>query len=206
MTLSSMWKREKLKRDSFKAERQRCDRNWIFHKDRVVSVFEKFTNIDERFTFYPNETERNASWSSAQLFLSDFVVLSEFSRGSRCWAIHNNGTSKYREDERESGGSLTIHYTYDQALIQVFLKPPQSNKSFIEKADVLLWVGRNTDCLTVEFCERLIAKYLLFCRVESNYEKSSFWERRRVRWWRFMDARNRMQVLDTHVNFFTPWR
>lgn len=191
-----MWNKEKQKRDSFKAERQRCDRNWALHKERLASVFEKFSNMDNRFIFHSQKTD---------IVSRDLVALSEFSRGIRCWAVHNNGSSQYLEYERESAGTLTVHYTYGQALIQVFLTPPQSNKSIIAKTDLLLWVGRNTDSLTVEFCESLISKYLLFCRVESSFERSSFLERRRVRWWRFMDARNRKQMLDTHVNFFTTW-
>jgi hypothetical protein len=78
-------------------------------------------------------------------------------------------------------GGTTIYYTYGQALIQGFLILPKSNRSIVDKTDVLLWVSRNTDHLTVRFCERLLAKYLIFCRVESDFEPGSIVERLRVR-------------------------
>ncbi|WP_285435585.1 hypothetical protein [Pseudomonas sp. fls2-241-R2A-110] len=206
MTVSSIWKKEKSKRSRFALERGRCDRNWVFHKERAVAVFQGFSEIADRFSVLDKESGAKLCDKDAPIYRGyDYVVLSEDDRLTDRRTIFNNGTSIHIEHGREAGGVLTVHYTFGQALIQVFLRPPISNQSIIEKADILLWVGRNTDALTSEFYEQLITKYLIFCRVESNYESSTFVERFRVRWWRFMDVRNRWQLFDTHVNLLNRW-
>ena len=204
MTVISIWKREKSKRDRFTLERARCDRNWIFHKERSLAVFQQLSDVAEQFSVF--DKANSTKDADGPIYHGyDYVGISEDDRLTRRRTVFNNGTSVHIEHEWEDGGVLTVHYTYGQALIQVFMKPPKSTRSIVEKNDVLLWFGRNTDVLTSEFYERLVAKFLIFCRVESNFERSSFVERFRVRWWRFMDVRNRRQLYDTHVNLLNRW-
>lgn len=204
MTVSSIWKREESKRSRFALERERCDRNWVFHKTRALAVFKSLSDVADQFSVFDKQ-QANRDSDGPIYHGYDYVGFSEDNRLTSRRTVFNNGTSIQIENEWEDGGVLTVHYTFGQALIQVFMRPPKSNHSLIEKTDVLLWVGRDTDALTTVFFERLVAKFLIFCRVESNFERSSFLERFRVRWWRFTDVRNRWQLYDTHVNLLNRW-
>ncbi|MGC1329096.1 hypothetical protein [Pseudomonas sp.] len=206
MTLVSVWKKDKSKRDRFASARERCDRNWPYHRERVKAAFLELSSIDSRFSAHDRDEMTKLRADGDPIYHGyDYVILSEDDRVTPRRTIYSNGKSFHIDHEREEGGSITVHYTYGQALIQVFLKPPKSNKSIIEKTDILVWVGRNTDALTTAFCERLIGKYLILARAESNFETSTILERFRIRWWRFMDMRNRLQIYDTHINLLNRW-
>lgn len=206
MSLRSIWKKENRKRLAFEGERKRCDRNWLTHKQRVQQVFDEFLTLAPRFMVMDTVTARRATEeSSPRRYGEDSVVLSEMSFFTRRKTEYKNGVSVEIVREKEVGGSLTVHYTEGEAVIQVFFTPPISDQSTIEKMDVLFWYGRNTDDLTISFAEGLISKFLIFCRVESNFQRSSIFERARVRWWRFMDVRNRWQLYGTHIGLLNLW-
>ena len=206
MSVSTIWKTEKSKRDSFACAIARCDRNWVFHKERAIAVFQELADIAGQFSVWDrNEVVKEYGDGQPKHFGYDGVTLTECDRFTRRRTVYNNGTSSHVDHEKVTGGSLTVHYTYGQGLIQIFLTPPISNQSIVKKEDILLWAGRNTDALTTAFFERLVSKFLVLGRVESSFEKSSVLERFRVRWWRFMDVRNRWQIYDTHVNLLNRW-
>ncbi|KAB0489654.1 hypothetical protein [Pseudomonas vancouverensis] len=206
MTLKSIWRRESAKRSRFAKERERCDRNWPFHKERARAVFEELTSLSDDFLIIDHEQQMNDQRDSFPAHWGqDSIAIYEIARLTGQRTVYTNGTSVHIDHMRESGGGLVIHYGYETALIQIFLAPPKTSKSLIKKNDVLIFSGFNTDVLTSDFIRTLVAKYLIFIRVESVLHRSTFLESYRVRFWRFIDARNTRQIFDKPYIFLNQW-
>lgn len=202
MTLKSIWGREAAKRSKFLLERHRCDRNWPIHKDRIRSVFKNFLEHAEDFYIHDQEQVQRQGQVETLELGTDIVALHEHDCYSGRHSVNRDGEHDYA---KEYGGALVIHYTYTKALIQVFLIPPKSSDAAAQKKDILIWSGRNTDALTIDFLEKSIAKLMVFIRVESGLHVCSFIERMRVRYWRFVDGRNTGQVYDGQHKFLNRW-
>lgn len=208
MDLRKIWIKESGKRIAFNLERDRCDRNWLIHKARLLKVFHEFALLTRPGTFWHvvDSTDRQERTPDEPLFLGeDSVVLTEMDRLTPRASIYSNGKSKHVIRAKEAGGSLVVHYRYSQALIQVFFTPPRMDGALRVRPDILFCTSRNTDDLTEDFAAGLIAKFLVFCRVESSFQKASFWEKARVRWWKYMDIRNREQVYGEYFSLFNTW-
>lgn len=205
----SVWKSELKKREVHEESCERCDRNWPIHKAIGLEQFSQFSELTRQDGFRFQivdyvEAQRNAEegpWTVGQ----DSIVLGAPYRFIGQETYFKD--SSQREDSLviEHGGNLVVHYTEKQGLVQVFLEPPWLSGSEKKSQGILLWWGRNTDELTAEFYAGLIRKLLMFCRVESVMESSSFFERMTVRFWRYMDIRNRKNLLDSTHHFLNLW-
>ncbi len=208
-SLASIWKSELRKRESHAKRCARCDRNWLTHKAIGLAQFHDFASIAmEDWVFFhvvdfcesQNENE-NGPWTTGD----DNIVLSGSHRFTGKETHYESLSGHYRDVSAETGGSLVVHYTYRQGLVQVFLVPPRTDSTNIKKAEILLWSSYNTDNLTSDFYRSLIAKFLVFCRVESSLDSSSIVDRCRVRWWKYMDIRNRRNLFPETHKYLNGW-
>lgn len=207
--LEAIWKSELLKRERHEESCKRCDRNWPIHKAIGLEQFSQFSELSNRdgFRFQivdyieAQHKTKTGPWTVGQ----DSIVLAA--------PFRFIGQETYFKDSSEGedtlvmeyGGNLIVHYTEKQGLVQVFLEPPRLSGSENKGQGILLWWGRNTDDLTAKFYKSLIRKLLMFCRVESVMESSSSFERLTVRFWRYMDIRNRKNLLDSTHRFLSLW-
>ncbi|WP_236167023.1 hypothetical protein [Pseudomonas fulva] len=208
-SLASIWKSELLKRKKQSRRSERNDRNWPIHKAIGLKEFECFAKIARSDAVYfhvvdychSQASNENGPWYEGQ----DSIVLSRMDRFTGRQTHYESLSGSHCSSVFETGGSLVVHYTERQGLIQVFLTPPLTDGSIASKKEVLLWAGYNTDHLTRVFFRVLIEKYLIFCRVESSFDGSNFLERAAVRWWKYMDIRNRRNLFGAPDKFLNPW-
>lgn len=208
-SLASIWESEARKREKQKQRTMRCDRNWPLHKAAGLAVFKAFADIakSDGVIFHVvdyRESQRDneyGPWTVGE----DSIVLGALGRPTGKQTHYESLYGSHSDYDYEKGGSLVVHYTERQAAIHVFLSPPKPEGSLIEKKEVLLWAGYNTDRLTPDFYRSLIRKFLVFCRVESSLDNSTFIERCRVRWWKYMDVRNRRNLFGTPHNLLNAW-
>lgn len=147
-----------------------------------------------------NENE-NGPWTEGE----DSIVLSGLGRLTGKEKHYESLGGSHREVAMESGGSLVVHYTYRQSIVQVFLVPPRTDGAERKQMEILLWSSYNTDDLTPAFYRNLIKKFLVFCRLESPLESGSRVERLRARWWKYADIRNRRNLLPTPHTYLNAW-
>lgn len=207
--LVSIWKSELRKRTRHRERCARCDRNWPTHKSIGLAQFRAFANtaLDDGVFFHvtdycEDQSQReNGPWTEGQ----DSIALSTLARFTGKETHYESLAGYHKDVVMEEGGSLVVHYTYKYGLIQVFMAPPRTQGALIDKLEVLIFAGYNTDCLTPDFYSKLISRFLIFCRVESSLESSSIIDRYRVRLWKYTDIRNRRSLLGTSNRFLTRW-
>ena len=207
--LNKIWKSEFRKRMLHAEHCERCDRNWLIHKSIGLEQFTKFAEIAisdgvyfQVVDFADNQRlTEEGPWYEGE----DSIVLSSAPRFTGKETHYESLAGSHKDIFMEESGSLVVHYIYRQGSIQVFLSPPRAQGAYVKKPDVLIWSSYNTDCLTRDYYDSLIAKFLVFCRVESSLEASTVIDRWRVRWWKYMDIRNRRNLLNTSNKFLNGW-
>ena len=207
--LNKIWKSEFRKRMLHAEHCERCDRNWLIHKSIGLEQFAKFAEVAindgvyfQVVDFADNQRlAEEGPWYEGE----DSIVLSSAPRFTGKETHYESLAGSHKDFFMEESGSLVVHYTYRQGLIQVFLSPPRAQEAYVKKPDVLIWSSYNTDCLTRDYYDSLIAKFLVFGRVESSLEASTVIDRWRVRWWKYMDIRNRRNLLNTSNKFLNGW-
>ena len=207
--LNKIWKSEFRKRTLHAGRCERCDRNWLIHKSIGLAQFAAFAEVAIRDGVYFQvidfaDNQRLAEegpWFEGE----DSIVLSSAARFTGKETHYESLAGFHKNVVMEESGSLIVHYTYRQGSIQVFLSPPRTQGAYVKKPDVLIWSSYNTDNLTRDYYNSLIAKFLVFCRVESSLEASTVIDRCRVRWWKYMDIRNRRNLLNTNNKFLNGW-
>lgn len=100
---------------------------------------------------------------------------------------------------------MVIYYSCHNGFVQIFFAPPRLNTSTSAGKEILMSYFLNMDQLTPEYVVKLIKQFLVFARVESSLERKYWHERFRVRWWRFVDARNRQAMKGEIDTMWTPW-
>jgi len=202
--------RELSKRLTARLQRQRSDRNWPIHKAMIARELDDFNEAvkpELRYLIADSLISEKARKRSGQSYWvgNDSLTMRQSDRlTARADFDFTEGGVTQRK-YFELGASITIHYTFVEGLIQVFFGPPCHEENKLARMDVLIWVGRNTDDLTPRFIRKLLKKFLVFSRVESPFEVSSLYERSAVRWWRFLDVRNRRQILEKTNTLLNPW-
>ena len=207
--LEKIWKSEFRKRSLHIEHCERCDRNWLIHKAIGFEQFTKFSDVAMRDNVFFHVVDfannqriaEEGPWYEGE----DSIVLSSLARFTGKETHYESLAGSYSYVVMEESASLVVHYTYGQASIQVFLSPPRVQGAYVKKTDVLIWSSYNTDYLTRNYYNSLIAKFLVFCRVESSLEASSVIDRWRVRWWKYMDLRNRRNLLTSNNMFLNGW-
>lgn len=207
--LVSIWKLELRKRIRHRERCERCDRNWLIHKSIGLSQFQAFADValEDGVFFHvvdycSNQSQsENGPWTEGQ----DSIVLGTLARLTGKETHYESLAGSHKEVVMEEGGSLVVHYTYAYGLVQVFMAPPRTQGAVIDKPEVMIFAGYDTDSLTSDFYSKQISRFLVFCRVESSLETSSIIDRSRVRWWKYMDIRNRRSLLGTSNRFLNHW-
>lgn len=208
-SLASIWKSELIKQEKQFQRCARIDRNWPLHKAAGFAEFKAFAELAKADGFFfhvvdyaeSQKENEHGPWTVGQ----DSIVLTGLGRFTGKQIHYQSHYGSHCNSVFERGGSLVVHYTERQGTIQVFLSPPVTEGSLVEKKEVLLWAGYNSDSLTPSFFRSLIRKYLIFCRVESSLDASTLIERCMVRWWKFMDIRNRRNLFGTPNSFLNAW-
>lgn len=202
------------KRQTNEMRKDRVNRNWPIHAQQVVDVFRAFAleAKADGVHLFVNEPEW-IEWSSLERSnrIGEFVLGA--TTVSLRFASEHTGegmltrtteTEKTRLD-LEHGAELIIHHTPSDGLVQVFFGYPSSSVDGKAKEPLLFKHTYNTDLITNDWVANLAPPFLTFNRFFSRLEHPSYTDSWRVRWWRFVDVRNRRGHLDSFQHFLTTW-
>jgi len=218
-SLQRAWLRDKHKRIANCKRNARNTLNWPFHKQVALTVFDELNRharLDNDFLHIMRQAGKPAfsgDWGSFY-YGEDNICLSFKDRytGRRAELVTREG-SKEQSNEREHGASLVIYYSEHSGYFQVFFAPPyfenyahgdEATATQIRK-EILVTYRTNMDDLTRAFVKRMVRRFFIYARVESSLETNSWFEAMRVRWWRFMDVRNRQAMKGEIDGVFSLW-
>lgn len=212
MKMERIWCKEARKRSANEARRDRINRNWPIHAERVALVFEEFQRLAEgdgvHVIVTPPEwliplERRSASWTDS--ICGSSAVILQFGMqpiGERITTTKESGRTV--SIDYEMGAKLVVHHSEVDAIVQVFFEAPRQFDE--DRPEPLLFTHTyNTDDVTYDWVAGLISSFLVFNRFESRLQDYSLVDSWRVRWWRFRDIRNRRGYLESFHHIFTPW-
>ncbi|MDP2245682.1 hypothetical protein [Pseudomonas sp.] len=213
MDVRQIWRKESRKRIKNQLRCERVNRNWPLHAQRVVDVFREIQAegdkhgvvmfVQEPEWFQPTYDGLGRRYGKYPLGETSVIL---------CFMRQRTGTGVFERTEEgdthtfdyEEGAQLVVHHSPDQGVVQVFFSPPRLSKD--NKEEALLYTHTfNSDDLTRDWVMRLVPCFFTFNRVESLLERPSVIDRLRVRWWRFIDIRNRRGYLEKLQHVLTPW-
>ncbi|CAI8978914.1 DUF4178 domain-containing protein [Pseudomonas sp. IT-P100] len=216
MNLERIWRNEARKRKANEFRKDRVNRNWPIHAQRAVDVFRAFAVEAKKDNVHlivsePEWLEKNND-SPLGRRIGEFVIGAS-SVNLRFAANYTGEGMLTRTPDGEStkldlerGAELIIHHSPSDGSIQVFFEYPASTLEEEERTEPLLYAFTyNTDSLTTAWLTSLLPPFLSFNRVGSSLEHPSYLDTWRMRWWRFMDIRNRRGYLDKFHHILTPW-
>lgn len=210
MNLERMWRKESSRRTKNQLRRERCNRNWPLHAQRVVDAFREIQAEGDKHgvAMFVTEPKWDYDFShrNSKLSLGETAVILRFSiqfAGTGVLERTDNGVTEKMDYEK--GAQLVVHHSSGQGLVQVFFAPPTVEGRTKEEDALLFTHTYDTDDVTRDWVMGLISSFFTFNRVESMLELPSMFDRLRVRWWRFMDIRNRRGYLDKLQHVLTPW-
>ena len=209
--IKKLWAADQKARERHLWHKKRNIRNWPIHKMRALAVFECFAHAARehgQFFGVIDQIRKPEAPDEVGIFHygQDHVSLIFPSRPTGELTVTQSwGGGVYSKREREAGASLAIHFSEHNGVFQTFLFPPKYSALVKEKRGVLIDFSFNMDNLTPDYSAKMIRKLLIFNRVESILESSTLLERWRVRWWRFIDVRNRKGIGEKAEHLLTPW-
>lgn len=216
--LLRMAQRDLNKRSENLQRKLRNTRNWPQHRDKVAEVFRRFDaqsrTIDWPRYYVSVSAGRPTRAGELGVFhdgedSTTLAVLDQLTPRSRLTVSEDGTRTLFRE--RERGAQLVVYYGEHNGFVQVFFAPPtlweegQPESSSAPHREILVDYLDNMDDLTPDYVLKQLAKFLVFSRVESALDRASWLDRMRVRWWRFVDVRNRQRVGGPVHELLTPW-
>lgn len=182
---------------------RRAELNWPEHQAKLEKVARAFAEMHPEGKFYvrcggpvhkPGDGSINIgeSWISLQ-------------SPTRVTGRRYFDTSGTVDRQTESGVQLAFHFNHFSGLFQVYIHPPVLSDSKKKQAECLIWYAHNLDRVDEKFALRMIRNMLAFQRVESAFQLSYGYEKLLVRYWRFVDARNRRKLLPEQHFLLTGW-
>ncbi len=100
---------------------------------------------------------------------------------------------------------MVIYHSSHNGYVQIFFAPSKIEERKQSARELLMSYHSDMDELTPRLVVALIRKFLIFARVDSSLESASWQEQLRVRWWRFVDVRNRKSMKGDIDVLLTPW-
>jgi hypothetical protein len=212
LRIERIWRKEARKRAATQARRERINRNWPIHAERIALVFGAFADLAKiggvrAIVTIPDDIAplgQRATRSERAVQGSSAVIL-EFGlqqTGERF--LNNSEDGRSFKIDYELGAKLVVVHSDADALVQVFFEAPRALDS--ERSEPLLYTyTNNTDDVTYEWVADLISNFLVFSRFESRLQDYNLADSARVRWWKFKDVRNRRGYLDSFQHILTPW-
>lgn len=213
MALQDLEKRSKNLR-----RKQRNTRNWPLHREKVAEVFRRFeaeSRALEGIRYWVTVSAGHPLYAGEPgvfLYGEDTVglaVMDLFTARERRTVSEDHSQSFYRE--RERGAQLVVYYGEHNGYVQVLFAPPtlldgetDESKSATSR-EILADYLFNMDDLTPDYAVKQLAKFLVYARVESALDRASWLDKMWVRWWRFIDVRNRQRVGAPVHELVTPW-
>lgn len=213
MSLEGILRKESRKRFKNQLRCKRVNLNWPIHAQRVVDVFREIQAEGDKHgvALFVTEPEWfNPAYDDFGLRKGEFplgetaVILSFMTRRTGTGVLVRTEEGTQTTFDSEKGAELVVHHSPSQGVVQVFFAPPKIEKS-IESDAILYTHTYNTDDVTRDWVMDLVPSFFTFNRVESLLERPSLLDRLRVRWWRFIDIRNRHGYLEKLQHVLTPW-
>ena len=212
LKIERIWRKEARKRAATQARRERINRNWPIHAERIALVFRAFADLAEKGGVHMIVTVPDCIAPIAERAgrLEDTIqgssaVILQFGlqpTGERL-LTNSEGDSSINIDF-ELGAKLVVHHSDADAIVQVFFEAPRALET--TRREPLLYTHTyNTDDVTYDWVAGLISDFLVFNRFESRLQDYKLADSARVRWWHFKDIRNRRGYLDSFQHIFTPW-
>ena len=182
----------------------RANLNWPDHQQVLLDAVSTFSAIHPHHQFYvthggpevrPGDGSENIGESWVILNCMSYLT----------GKVHRSVTGKV-DRQIESGAQLVFHFTHSTGLFQVYLHPPiLSDSRKKHHIECLIWYSTSLDRVDSRFAYRMIKRMLAFQRVESSFQLSYGYEKLMVRYWRFIDARNRRKLLPEQHLLLTGW-
>lgn len=214
MDLQKMWRKESRKRIKNQLRRERVNRNWPLHAQRVIDAFREiqaegdkhgvalFVTEPEWFqSTYDGFGRRNGQFPLGETA----VVLQFMMQRTGTGVLERTDEGETQTIDYEEGAQLVVHHSPATGVVQVYFAYPKSRSQPKKKEALLFTHTYDTDDVTRDWVMGLLPSFFTFNRVESLLEQPSLLDRIRVRWWLFWDIRNRRGYLDKLHHIATPW-
>lgn len=203
-SLSKIWKREVKKRANASQKIERSSRNWPIHRDKGINIFKNFCIIASTptasFSTYDSLNQSlelsDKTWTGQE----NFNLWAPDRRTNYIERNINDAGEISMNIEYERGAQLVVHFSYHNALCQIFFRPAVLESRKTKRKEILYYFTRNTDTLTSERYLKAIKDFLVFQRVDSALEDSSALEKLKVRFFVFKDYRNRRRATKTVID------
>ncbi|MDO9625148.1 MAG: hypothetical protein Q7J46_14290 [Pseudomonas sp.] len=211
-TLQRIWLRDKHTRDANKLRKKRNICNWPIHRDKALEVFRAFAQVTSEANYSQFEIVESGSrpefsgdWGIFH-YGEDNICLNFKDRPTGHWTerVQQSGKKEIVK-EIESGAGLVIYHSSHNGYVQIFFAASEIEERKRSARELLMSYHSDMDELTPHLVMTLIRKFLIFARVDSSLENASWLEQLRVRWWRFVDARNRKSIKGDIDVLLTPW-
>lgn len=197
-----------ISKDSFRRARAsyrilRANLNWQIHRDVALSVLRQFSDKHPSTGWFvdkggPSFTAPSGSSSVGESWVG-LRMDRRFTGKKHCSA------EGVLEKQEEIGVSLVFHFTHTTGLLHVFVQPPSLSDSKTKPSECLLYYSHRLDAVDKKFCLKMIKRMLVLNRVKSAFQISNWIENSLVRYWLFMDARNRRRLLPETNLLFNAW-
>lgn len=212
MNLERIWRNEARKRKANELRKDRVNLNWPIHAQQAVDVFRAFATEAKKDNVRLIVIEPRGDIDSLGCKrMGKFAVGASSVHLRFAPTFTGEGMMTRTADAEdatfdfERGAELTIYHSPSNGLVQVFFEFPASSLEGKKSEPLLYDYTYNTDRLTNAWLTSLLPPFLSFNRVESRLEHPSRLDIWRMRWYRFMDVRNRRGYLDKFHHILTPW-
>lgn len=208
--MDKVWQREKRRRDAEQWRKDRMRRNWPIHKQIAVRVLNQFKDAARRdgvrYVVDGGQHQQNMKrlrefpgQEEIKLMIPSFAYRKEINR--------SQGAESVRWD-LERGGGLIIQYLEWRGIVQAWCILPWIGKAdarHSQDKDILLFHTYNPDDITEKRVAKMIQQTLMINRVASGLSCASWWEVQQVRYWKYMDDRNRKGIGGREFKFIGNW-
>lgn len=203
--MKSFISKEKAKRIKADRLRRYAQINWLIKKPEIEQIFhEIFDEFTINGKFFSISGELNSDFSDKIFFGYDCIQVIHPPRYTGNQIVTKTRKSISIDHKREVGASLAIT-TSKLGNCDVFLIPAKNDDKSIESKDLIVYSCMDPNKLTKYRINKSIKQFLKFQRVDSLFERASFYERVYVTWLHFVDARNRERHQSLFFQITNHW-
>jgi hypothetical protein len=193
------------KRRKYEKTKRFSSINWPIKKQEIESIFREFNHLfsDSKMNF-DITTTLNSDFSN-KFYVGYDVIQIGFPFRWTGNQVVTEGDEQVTMDHKSEHGPTLVISTSKLGIINVILMPAKNDDKKIEVESLLLFTTNNPNDLTREKIEKFLHQFVIFQRVDSLLELSSFNEKIYIKWLYFFDARKRQKAQSILFNIANHW-